>query len=194
MLHDVPLTLRSLLLVLVAAAVVLPACDNDKDDKSSDEDEDDAKAKKDKKEKKEKKKKKKKDKADGDGEGNKADGADGDTSQASDNPALEGRTKKLPWASDDFDNAVPVNDTFETKSKTCNALLNACMACRDRIKASEGDMKLWSKTVTECFNLKTAVLALDAGTRDEKCAAATTKMKGADDCVAGSYSALALVK
>ena len=177
MLHSTKLHTSIIAFTLLAAWTILPACDSKEEDTTEDED------KETKKKSKKKKSKKKKD----------ADEADGDTKGAK-APALPGRTKKLAWKDADFLNDVPANDTFETGSKTCNIVLNACMACRDRIKEAEGDMKLWSNTVSECFNLKKSVLELADGDKDDKCGTALKSMKGTDDCVAASYAAKNSIK
>lgn len=178
MLHPTKLHTSVIAFTLLAAWTVLPACDSKQEDTTEDED------KETKKKSKKKKSKKKKEEDDKD---------DGDT-QAAKAPGLPGRTKKLAWQDADFVNDVPVNDTFETGSKTCNIVLNACMACRDRIKEAEGDMKLWSQTVSECFNLKTSVLELADGDKDTKCGAALKSMKGTDDCVSASHAAKNSIK
>lgn len=97
--------------------------------------------------------------------------------------------KKIAWEPTDFDNT---KDSFkDSGAATCNALVNAAFACRDRVKAT-GNMPLWAGSSEAAASYRRNYERLAKDGADPKklesmCVELRDKMKKADDCVAAVH-------
>lgn len=101
---------------------------------------------------------------------------------------------KLPWKSGDFENEKLAYE--DTGVASCNAMLNACFACRKRLSSESGDVRLSATTTELCRRYRAPFkeMGSDKAAMKTKCDSILKEMKDKPDCVVASWEALKQLK